>query len=163
MGDEILARVQARCAHEWGYTAGVGKQCIKCALLWETWAEERIHALETLLHDETEAESEAAAHDAPQTQTQSQSQSQTQHIKLIWNLLPPQTVQTCRHCDGTGIEPFGDCAAVCILCRVAYDTEDVFALAEQHPDTVLPCGHALSQIRLFYECQRCHGSGHQMS
>lgn len=146
MSDELLSRVQARCPHEWQYTAGIGKQCARCALLWETWAEQRISALEALLQDELE---EAAT---PASQ-----------MTFIWTFLPPQTEKTCGHCDGTGIEPFGGCSAVCLLCGVNYDADDVYALAEQNMNSILPCGHALSQIRLFYECQSCRGSGLKLS
>lgn len=148
MSDELLSRVQAHCSHEWQYTAGLGKQCARCALLWETWAEQRIAALELALQAQVNVSISVKAED--------QNEIATDTRAIIWTLLPPQTQDTCRHCDGTGVEPFGDsgtiCAAICILCKVRYDSGDIIALAEQQPNAILPCGHGMSNIRLFYGC-----------
>lgn len=143
MDDELLARLQANCAHDWQYVAGIGRQCQKCSLLWETWAERRIALLESYFEDEDEKEEEGDI-------------VLTSVAVFMLTLLPPQTEYTCPHCDGTGQEPFGAAVALCIICSVQYDPDDVYQLS---PKQTLPCGHSLDAIRLVSECVRCHGSG----
>lgn len=143
MNEELLARVQEHCPHEWQYVAGVGRQCQKCSLLWETWAERRIALLESYF-DEDDDDDELGDIPFPPVSV------------MIWTLLPEQTEKTCTHCNGTGQEPFGDARAFCMICSVQYHRDD---LAQLHPNTILPCGHALSAVRLAYDCIVCHGSG----
>lgn len=155
--DELLTRVQNQCQHDWHYASGP-RQCQKCGLLWEVWAERRITLLEARVAKLETDFAEAMSDELDDDDENFTPDGMSFHVALrqTWILLPPQTENTCPHCDGTGHEPFGEALAVCLLCSVVYDPSDLERFA---PTDLAPCGHAIESMRLVDDCIRCHGSG----
>lgn len=138
MAEEIGTHTD--CAHAWETMGSVGRHCQKCQLPWETWAEQRMTALEARLDallgagEDIDVEMDVA----------------------ILTLLPPQTEYTCPACNGTGQTPLGEYAVVCSLCSCPYEIAFVESLNQE---SVLPCGHGAKALAATTYCLDCGGSG----